>query len=127
VEQILTVFEKKILSRIFELKRENVTGCWRNLHAGELHNSYTLPNMRVIKSKTLGFAHYVTQMGEVRNAYKVLVRKCKGNGPLQRPRHTWYGHIKINLKETGYEGMDWIHVAWDREHCQVPVNTVINF
>jgi hypothetical protein len=34
---------------------------------------------------------------------------------LRRPRHRWEGNIKMDLKEIGWEGVDWIDVAEDRE------------
>jgi hypothetical protein len=44
--------------------------------------------------------------GDKRNAYKILVGKPKGKRPLERPRHKWVDNIAINLKETGWSGMD---------------------
>jgi len=45
------VFENKVLRRIFEPRREEVTGGWRRLHNEELHNFYTSPNIiKAIKS-----------------------------------------------------------------------------
>jgi hypothetical protein len=40
-------------------------------------------------------------MGEVRNAYKILVGKPEGKRPLGRPRHRWENNIKTDLRETG--------------------------
>jgi hypothetical protein len=45
------------------------------------------------------------------NAYKILVRKRKGKRPLRRPRHRWEYNVRMDLKEIGWEGMDWIHLA----------------
>jgi hypothetical protein len=48
----LTVFENRVLRRIFGPKRDEVTGEWRKLHNEELHNQYCSPNIvRVVKSK----------------------------------------------------------------------------
>jgi hypothetical protein len=44
-EHRLTVFEKRVLRRIFGLKRDEVTGEWRKLHSEELHNLYSSPNI----------------------------------------------------------------------------------
>jgi hypothetical protein len=46
--------------------------------------------------------------------------------PLERPRHSWVGNIKMNLKEIGWNGMDWIDVAQDRDQWRAVVNTVMN-
>jgi hypothetical protein len=47
----------------------------------------------------------------MRNAYKILVGKSEGKKPLGRLRHIWVDNIKINLKEIGWEGVDWMHLA----------------
>jgi hypothetical protein len=61
------VFENRVLSRIFEPKREEVTGGWRRLHNEELHNLYTSPYIiRVIKSRRMGWVGHVAHM-EMRN------------------------------------------------------------
>jgi hypothetical protein len=39
------VFEKRVLRRIFRPKRDEVTGEWRNMHNGELHNPYSSPDI----------------------------------------------------------------------------------
>jgi hypothetical protein len=38
-------------------------------------------------------------MGEIRNMYRIVVQKPKGNVPVGRARHRWKGHIKTNLEE----------------------------
>jgi hypothetical protein len=50
-------------------------------------------------------------MGEKRNAYRILVGKPEGRTPLGRPRFSWVDNIKINLREIGWDGMDWISLA----------------
>jgi hypothetical protein len=45
-------------------------------------------------------------MGEKRNAYRVLVGKPEGKGPLGRPRHGWMDSIKMDLREIWCYGMD---------------------
>jgi len=46
--------------------------------------------------------------------------------PLGRPRHKWED-IRMYLREVGLEGVDWIHLAQDRDQWQAFVNTVMNF
>jgi hypothetical protein len=65
-------------------------------------------------------------MGENRNAYRILVGKPEGKRPLGRPRRRWVYNIKVNLGETGWDGVDWIDMAQDRDQCRVLVNTVLN-
>jgi hypothetical protein len=70
----LRVFENRVLRGIFETKRDEVTGEWRKLHSGELHNSYSSPDIiRQIKSRRMRCAGHVARMGEGRNVYRVLV------------------------------------------------------
>jgi len=60
-----------------------VAGNWRRLRNEELHNLYTSPDIiRVIKSRGMRWAGHVVRIGEVRNAYKVLVGKLEGKIPL---------------------------------------------
>jgi len=52
-----------------------------------------------------------THMGQMKNAYKILVRKPEGKGRLGRPRHRWQDNIIMHLRETELEGVDWIHLT----------------
>jgi hypothetical protein len=45
------------------------------------------------------------------DAYRILVGKPKGKTPLRRPRLWWVDNIKMNLREIGWGGMDWIDLA----------------
>jgi hypothetical protein len=49
-----------------------------------------------------------------------------GMRPLRRPKHRWKHSIKLDIKETGWEGVDWIHLTQDRDWWWAPVNMVIN-
>jgi hypothetical protein len=74
----LRVFENKVLRRIFGLKKDEVTEGWRKLHGEELRDLYFLPGIiRMIKSMRMGWAGYVAQMGEKRNAC-MLLGKVRG-------------------------------------------------
>jgi hypothetical protein len=64
---------------------------------------------------------------KMRNEYKILVGKPKRNKPLKRPRRRWEDNIRMDLTEIGWEGVDWIHLAQDRDQWRVIVNTVMNF
>jgi hypothetical protein len=50
-------------------------------------------------------------MGAKRNAYRILVGKSEGKRQLGRPRCRWVDSIKIDLREVGSAGMDWIYQA----------------
>jgi hypothetical protein len=54
-------------------------------------------------------------MGEKRNAYRILVGDPEEKRPLGRPKFRWVDNIKINLREIGWGGMDWIDLAQDRD------------
>jgi hypothetical protein len=49
-------------------------------------------------------------MEEERKVYKVLVGKPEGKRPLRRTRCRWDG-IRMNLREIGWGGVDWIRLA----------------
>jgi hypothetical protein len=48
------------------------------------------------------------------------------NGLLRRFRRTWEDNIKMDLREIGWEVVDWMHLAQDRDQWQALVNTVMN-
>jgi hypothetical protein len=54
------------------------------------------------------------------------VGKPEGKRPLGRPRRRWVDNIKMDLRETGWDGMDLIDLAQDRDRWRVLVNTVMN-
>jgi hypothetical protein len=108
-EHRLRVSENRALRRIFGPKRDEVMGEWRKLHSEELHNLYSSPNIiRQAKSRRMRWAGHVARMGEERKVYKVLVGKPKGMRPLGRPRCRWEDGIRMNLREIGLGGVDWI-------------------
>jgi hypothetical protein len=78
-EHGLRTFENRVLVRIFERKRVEVTGGCRKLHNEELHNSYSPPSIsRLTKSRKMRWVGHVARMGQKRNAYKILVGKPEG-------------------------------------------------
>jgi hypothetical protein len=110
------VVENRVLRRIFGPTRDEVTGEWRKLHNGELHNLYLSPDIiRQIKSRRMRWAGHVTRMGEGRNLYRVLVGKPDRKRPLGRARHRWQDGIKTDLRETGWacvwSGFTWLRIG----------------
>jgi hypothetical protein len=80
----------------------------------------------MIKSRRMRWAGHVARMGEKRNACRILVGKPKGTRPLGRPRRRWLNNIKMDLRETGWDSMDWIDLAQDRDRWRAHVNAVMN-
>jgi hypothetical protein len=62
-------------------------------------------------------------MGEMRNAYKILVGKPEEKRPFGRPRRRCEDNIRMDLREIGWESVDWINLAPDRDQCWTRVNT----
>jgi hypothetical protein len=107
--------------------QHKITGEWRKLQNGELHNLYSSPDIiSQIKSRRMKWAGHVARMGEGRNVYRVLVGKLEGKGPLERPRRRWEDGIKMDLREIGWGGEEWIHLAQDRDRWRAVVNAVMN-
>jgi hypothetical protein len=97
------VLENRVLRRIFGPKRDEVTGGWRKLQNEELHNLYFSPSVIIMmKLRRMRWGGNVAQMGEQRNACRILVGKPDGKRPLGRPRHRWVR----NIREIEWDGMD---------------------
>jgi hypothetical protein len=60
------------------------------------------------------------------NAYRILVGNPEGKRPLGSPRYRWVDNIKMNLREIGWDGGDWIDVAQDRDQWRALVNAIMN-
>jgi hypothetical protein len=120
----LRIFENRVLRRIFGPKRDEVRGGRRKLHNEELHSLYSSPSIvRVIKARRMRWAGHVKRMGEMRGAYNIFIGRPEGRRPLGRPRHRWEDNNKMDLRETGFGDVDWIHWAKDMDRWQALVNT----
>jgi hypothetical protein len=80
----------------------------------------------MIKSRRLRWAVHVARMGAKNNAYRILLGKPEGDRPLGRQRLRWMDNIKIDIREIGWDGMDWINLVRDRDQWRALVNTVLN-
>jgi hypothetical protein len=64
--------------------------------------------------------------GERSGVYRVLVGRPEGKRPLGRPRRMWEDNIKMDLREIGIDGTNWIQLAQDRVQWRACVITVMN-
>jgi hypothetical protein len=125
-EHRLSVFESRVLRRIFGPKREEDES-WRKLHNDELHSLYSSRNIiRVITPSRLRWVGHVVRMGEGKGVYRVVVGRPKCKRPLGRPRRRWEDNIKLDLREIGIDGSNWIWLAQDRVQWWDFVNRVTN-
>jgi hypothetical protein len=61
------------------------------------------------------WVRHVAYLGEKRNGYRVLVGKPGERRALGSLSDRWEDNTKMELERTGWEGVDWIHLAQDRE------------
>jgi hypothetical protein len=88
---------------------------------------YTLLHifLSVFTSSRMRWTTDVARMGEMRNAYKVLVGKPEGKR-IRKTHVEWEDNIVIDLRETGWEGVDWINLDQDRDKWRTVVSTVMS-
>jgi hypothetical protein len=82
--------------------------------------------IRQIKSRRMRWAGHVARTGEGRNVYRVSVGKPEGERPLGWPRRGWEDGIKMDLRDIGWGGVEWIHLAQDRDRWRAVVGAVMN-
>jgi hypothetical protein len=101
---------------------------WINDLSKELHNLYSSPSIiRTIKSRRMRWAGHVARMEEEeRNVYNILVGTPERKRPLGRTRHRWVDNIKMDLREIGWDHMDWTDMVQDRNQWRALVNMVLN-
>jgi hypothetical protein len=126
-EHRLRMFKNRVLRKIFGRRRDEVTGGWSKLHNEELRDLYSSPSIiRMIKLRKIRWAGHVALVGENRNAYRLLVEMPEGKRPLGRQRRRWVDNIKMDLGEIGWNGVDWISLAQDRDRWRALVKVVVN-
>jgi hypothetical protein len=96
-EHRLMLFENRVLRRIFGPTRDEVTGGWRQMYSDGLHCLYSSCIM-MIRSRRVSWAGYVSCMREMRNVYRILVRKPKRKRPPGRPEYR-YGDKKWIIRK----------------------------
>jgi hypothetical protein len=97
VEHTPRVSENRVLRKIFEHKRDEVTGEYRRL---EVYDQYSSQNVnRVMKSRGMRWTGHVAHMVDRRRAYRVGGGETEGKCPLVRPKRRWEENIKTDLQE----------------------------
>jgi hypothetical protein len=64
-------------------------------------------------------------IGVKRNAYRLLVGKPEGKGPLGRPKRRWVDKIKMDIGDIEWD-IDWIPVAHDSDKWRATVDAAMN-
>jgi hypothetical protein len=106
------VFENRVVGKIFGPKRK-ITGGWRKLHNEELHNLYSSPNIiTMIKSRTM------KEWGMCHTWERKYTQSFVGEPEGKKPRCKKEDNVKMDLREIGHCGVDWIHQAHDGEQWQ---------
>jgi hypothetical protein len=80
----------------------------------------------LLESRKMKWAGHVGRMGEGRGVYRLLVGRPEGKRPMGRPRHRWEDNIKVDLREIGIDGANWIHLAQDGLQWRAFVSTEVN-
>jgi hypothetical protein len=57
---------------------------------------------------------------------RILVGNPEGKRPLGRPRRRWVDNTKLDLREIGWDGMDWFDLVLVRDQWRALVNAVMN-
>jgi hypothetical protein len=89
-----------------------VTGGWRKLRNEEPHNLFSYNYNDKVKEDEMGGE--CSTNGAKMNSYRILVRKPEGKRLPGRARRRWMDNIKTCIRETGWDGMDWIELAQNR-------------
>jgi hypothetical protein len=121
----LRVFENGVLRKICQPKRKEVTEGWKKLCNEEIHGLYfALYIFEVIEKMRL--AGHVACMVERWGRFRVVVVKPEGKRPHAKLLHRWECNVKIDLKDMGWEGMEWINLVKDVDEWQAVVKTVMD-
>jgi hypothetical protein len=82
-------------------------------------------NIKVMNSRRMRWTGHAVHRREMIKANKILVGKPEQKRPFGRPRRRWKDNIKTNLREMVREGVEWMHLAQERDQWRVLVNTVM--
>jgi hypothetical protein len=118
--------ENGVLGKIFGSKRDEVIKEWRKLHNEELYDLYCPSTIfRAIKQRRMRCVGHVAQMGESKDAYRILVGISEERGNFPRPGSKFEDNIKRYLQEV-VGGIDWFDLAQDMDRRRALVNEARN-
>jgi hypothetical protein len=96
----------------------------RRLHYEDLGNLYSSSERtRIIELRRMRSACHVARLGRYKKSVQVWSGNLKRDTSSRpRPRRRWEDNIKIGVKQIGWEGVDWIHLTWNRDQRQTLMN-----
>jgi hypothetical protein len=77
----------------------------------------------MIKSRRMRYGGACSTHGRDEKCIYILVGKSEGKRSLGTPRRGWENNIRNHVREIGWEGVDWMHVAQVRGKLQVHVQS----
>jgi hypothetical protein len=106
-------------------KTDEVTGGWRKLHNEELHNLYSSPSIIRISKSWMRWAGHVARMGR-KGMHIGYWWESSWKEPTGKTKAQWMDNIKMDLREIGWDGRDWIGLVQDRDQWRALVYMVMN-
>jgi hypothetical protein len=92
-----------------------------------IHGLYSSSDtVKMIKSRRMRWAEHVTYMGRGEVSTWFWLGRPEGKRSLGRPKRRWVYNIKMDLREIGIDGANWIRLGQDRAQCRDFVRTVMN-
>ena len=126
-ERRTTVFENRVLRKIVRPKRDQEIGKWRRLQNKKLHVLYSsLSIIRVIKSRIMRYRGPAGCMGGRSDAYRGWAGRSGGKSHLEDIGVDGRIILKWPLQNVGWGGMDWSHLAQNRERWRAFSNVVMD-
>jgi hypothetical protein len=110
----LRVFKNRVSRRIFEPKKDDVTGGWRKLHNEELRNFYSSPSkIRMIKSRRMRCVWHLALMGEEEcmQDYGGNVRRKEAARKTDVGGRIIFGCILRKQDEVVWTGFIWLRMG----------------
>jgi hypothetical protein len=81
----------------------------------------------MINSRKVRWVGHAARVGEMKNAYIILAGNPEGKRPFGKSRCGREVNIRMDLRKVGWKGVDWMHMAEDKDQWRALVNTVMNF